>query len=298
MYPVPLTYFFNFSMTDSQLRPWAMAELADSGAKHLVLTEHLISSIMQDAPQLDAVEKEMADAGLDFVDAHAPFGIETDMNLQTRSQRRIMIARQKLALEIAAYFNTGSITIHIGNNRTPELAALPLQQHVDMVTEALENLLPVAEDLGLTICIENIWTQTTTPEQLLMYKEKFPTAALGFCYDAGHANIMDNGRRFAESSAHISWRYTTPNTPPWDECVLDKILADIVTCHLHDNTGERDQHNLPGCGSVNWQNVRTGLMKAPRLRCIQSEVTVTPHQIPLKKLVSTFEGLFPECKEI
>ena len=298
MYPVPLTYFCNFDMNMRKIRPWLMAEMVSAGAKHLVLTDSLIRDIMQDAPQLDEIEKEMKDAGLDFIDSHAPFGIETDMNLQVRSQRKIMFARQKLAMEIAAYFGVKSITIHVGNNRTQELATLPLQNHIDAVTESLEQLLSTAEELGMTICIENIWTQTTTPERLIAWKKMFPTDALGFCFDAGHANIMGNGKIHEESAAHTSWRYTTPNTPPWDDQVIDKMQSDIVTCHLHDNNAELDQHQLPGTGCVNWQNVREKLMNAPRLQCIQSEVSILPGKLPMNKLVSTFEKLFPECRDI
>lgn len=298
MYPVPLTYFFNFAHIDANARPWILAELAEAGAKHLVLTDSLLADILKDAAQLNAIEKEMADAGLDFVDSHAQFGIEIDMNLQQTAQRRMMIARHKLALEIAHYFHVETMTIHVGNNRTQELATLPLQNHIDAVTDSLAQLLPTAEELGITICIENIWTQTTTPERLLDWKKMFPTEALGFCYDAGHANIMANGRNFAESSAHISWRYTTPNTPPWEEHAIDKMLPHIVTCHLHDNTGEKDQHQLPGNGCVDWQNVREKLMQAPRLKCIQSEVTVTPNKITLPQLCRTFEKLFPECQAL
>ena len=207
-----------------------------------------------------------------------------------------MFARQKLAMEIAAYFGVKSITIHVGNNRTQELATLPLQNHIDAVTESLEQLLPTAEELGMTICIENIWTQTTTPERLIAWKKMFPTDALGFCFDAGHANIMGNGKIHEESAAHTSWRYTTPNTPPWDDQVIDKMQSDIVTCHLHDNNAELDQHQLPGTGCVNWQNVREKLMNAPRLQCIQSEVSILPGKLPMNKLVSTFEKLFPECQ--
>ena len=298
MYPVPLTYFFNFDHIDANARPWILAELAEAGAKHLVLTDSLLAAILQNAPQLNTIEKEMADAGLDFVDSHAQFGIEIDMNLQQTAQRRMMIARHKLALEIASYFHVQTMTIHVGNNRTQELATLPLQQHIDAVTDSLTQLLPLAEELNMTICIENIWTQTTTPERLLEWKKMFPTDALGFCYDAGHANIMANGRNFAESSAHISWRYTTPNTPPWEEHAIDKMLPHIVTCHLHDNTGEKDQHQLPGNGCVDWQNVREKLMQTPRLKCIQSEVTVTPNKITLPQLCRTFEKLFPECQAL
>ena len=298
MYPVPLTYFFNFLQIDAKARPWLLAGMADAGAKHLVLTDSLLADILKDAAQLNAIEKEMADAGLDFVDSHAQFGLDIDMNLLNKPQRRAMIARHKLALEIAHYFHVETITIHVGNNRTQELATLPLQNHIDAVTDSLAQLLPTAEELGITICIENIWTQTTTPERLLEWKKMFPTDALGFCYDAGHANIMSKGKLYPEGSACTSWKYTTPDTPQWDDCILEKMLPEIVTCHLHDNTGENDQHNLPGKGNIDWQNIRKKLMTAPRLKCIQSEVSLTPNQIALPQLIGKFEELFPECRDI
>lgn len=298
MYPVPLTYFFNFSQTTPESRPWVLAEMAEAGAKHLVLTDCLISTILQSAPQLELIEQQMADAGLDFVDSHAQFGLEIDMNLLDPAKRRMMIARHKLAMEIIHYFHVDTITIHVGNNRTQELATLPLQKHVDAITDSLEKLLPTAEELGITICIENIWTQTTTPEQLCNYRKKFPTDALGFCYDAGHANIMDKGRNYPDGAACESWRYTTPGTPPWSDSVLDQMLDDIVICHLHDNTGEKDQHQLPGNGCIDWEKVCSKLKKAPRLKYIQSEVSVTPNRITLPCLCRTFENLFPECKDL
>ena len=110
-------------------------------------------------------------------------------------------ARHKLALEIAHYFHVETITIHVGNNRTQELATLPQQNHIDAVTDSLAQLLPTAEKLGITICIENIWTQTNTPGRLLEWKKMFPTEARGFCYDAGHANIMSKGKLYPEGSA-------------------------------------------------------------------------------------------------
>ena len=297
MYPVPLTYDFVFKNPDA--RPWLMAELADAGVKHLVLSVGLINQIMQDASQLNAIERDMKNAGLDFVDAHSPFCLEADMSLLETSQRGIMIARHKLSLEIAAYFNVSTITIHVGNNHTQALAPFPLQQHLDMISDALAQLLPTAEKLGITICIENIWTQVNTPEQLLAWKKQFPTDALGFCFDSGHANLMSsNGSQFPHGDAALSWQYNTPDIPPWDDAIADKMQPHIVNCHLHDNIGEYDRHLLPGDGCINWQDIREKLMAAPRLKCIQSEVAPIHNRIPLKKLVSKFEELFPECKDL
>ena len=298
MYPVPLTYFFNFSMFSSQARPWVLAEIAAAGAKHLVLSGPLVDAILQNPAEMTVLEKEMVNAGLDFVDCHSQIGLEVDLNVQNRALRRAVIARHKLIMEIANYFHVDTITIHTGNNWTKEWGALPAQQHMDMIADSLEHLLPLAEELNMTVCIENVWSQTATPERLMEMKKRFPTDALGFCYDAGHANIAEQGHQYPDGDLFEAWQYTTPDTPPNEKQILEKMLPQVVNCHIHDNNGDRDRHWLPGKGSINWPHIRTLLMQAPRLKCIQSEVSVTPNQIPLKQLIGKFEELFPECKNI
>ena len=185
----------------------------------------------------------------------------------------------------------GLLGEHLGHSFSPQIHA----QIADHSYELIEVSPDKVEDFVKNNTLD---AQTTTPERLLAWKKEFPTDALGFCYDAGHANIMSKGKLYPEGAANTSWKYTTPNTPQWDDHIIDKMLPEIVTCHLHDNTGERDQHNLPGNGNVDWQNIREKLMTAPRLKCIQSEVSVSPNQIPLRRLIGKFEELFPECKGI
>ena len=291
MYPVPLTYDFVFKNPDA--RPWLMAELADAGVKHLVLSVGLINQIMQDASQLTAIERDMKNAGLDFVDAHSPFCLEADMSLLETSQRRIMITRHKLALEIAGYFHTANITMHVGHNQPMPDVPFPMQTHVAMVTDALGQLLPLAEELQISISIENIWTPLNTPEQLLAWKKMFPTDALGFCYDAGHANLMSNsGKSFTAGDAAVSWQYHSTGTPPWDDHILDKMQSDVVTCHLHDNSGYGDEHIMPGTGTIKWKELAAKILTAPRLMSVQTEVTMFRDGNSVKKLVDTFNSIF------
>jgi sugar phosphate isomerase/epimerase len=58
----------------------------------------------------------------------------------------------------------------------------------------------------------------------------------------------------------------------WSFDELEKMLPYIVNCHLHDNYGIVDQHQLPGHGDINWSDLLETLAGAPRLQCIQSEV--------------------------
>ena len=84
-----------------------------------------------------------------------------------------------------------------------------------------------------------------------------------------------------------AWRFWTPVTPEFDDQVLEKMLPEVVSCHLHDNHGFRDEHQLPGRGNIDWKHIVGLLKKAPRLACVQSEVStlsigVTPGELCAK----------------
>ena len=134
----------------------------------------------------------------------------------------------------------------------------------------MDELLPFAESLGVTICLENIWYQLNTPERLLEVRREFPTGALGFCYDSGHANLMAQGWQSPGSRPMLAWG---GRTPAWDDHILEKMLPHVVNCHLHDNHGIQDEHLAPGFGTVDWNRVIPLLKTAPRLQVVTCEIS-------------------------
>ena len=269
MYPVPVTYLFDFEFCTEKMRPYIMAEFAANGARHLVLSDVLISQCMQNQYLKKQLKEEIARAGLTFVDAHAPFGTFEDLNVPDPSLRSIMLDRLKLALRITAEFGVDSITVHAGNT-VAEWKGYTLQQLHDAMLSSLAELLPVAEELGITIAIENIWFPNNTPEKLLDAVHHFRSPYLGICYDAGHANLMKCDRGFGDDCAPAGgWRDWAPLQ--WDDRILEKLHPEITTCHLHDNAGQYDQHRIPGRGTIDWPHVAALLKTAPRLKCIQCE---------------------------
>ena len=286
MFQVPVTYLFDFEYTDETTRPYVMHEFASNGAKHLVLSDTLISMILRSRKLQDQVLKEMAAEGLSFCDAHAPFGPKNDLFCADESCRPQMLLRQKLVLQITADMGVKTITIHTGNE--PNQPGVPLEVQYDCVRRSLDELLPFAESLGVTICIENIWWQINTPERLLGIKAHFPTDALGFCYDAGHANLMDKGRNFPESSPFKAWAGVPPQ---FDDHILEKMLPHVVNCHLHDNNGITDQHLNPGRGNVDWKKIIPMLKTAPRLAVVQSEVIPVRVRDSIRDICAKFREL-------
>ena len=287
MFHVPVTYYFDFLTVSDKMRPYIMQEFAGCGAKHLVLSEELMSSCLRDAGKCDTFLQEMQNNGLSFCDAHAPFGLLYDMHCPFPEKRRMLWARHKLLLEICAYMKVKTITIHVGGTREPPSDTISLETHNERIRETLAEILPYAEKLGIIICIENGWYPTASPANLLKFKKEFPTDALGFCYDSGHANIMDNGRLHTEGRAYLAWKTAGFNcTPPWENDALEKMLPHVVNCHLHDNMGDGDSHTLPGRGNINWNHIIPLLKTAPRLQVIQSEVIPAGGKIRITDLVA------------
>lgn len=282
MFHVPVSFVYNAVLTPA-LRRTVMRELAQCGAKHLVLSSIMIQEMMRDAAVVKDVRKELDQAGITLLDAHAPYGPECDLYAANAD----MLPRQKFAIELAGMFQTKTITIHVGNNN--RLPDVPFEEHIKNMKRALTELLPVAERCGVIICIENIWHKSNTVDVLWELKNAFPTDHLGFCFDAGHANLMDEGRNHPQSPAFSAWMGETPR---WNSHILEDMLPQIVNCHLHDNDGTGDQHRNIGNGNVKWDHVIPLLKKAPRLQVIQCEVDmVRDVPVTIRDVVEAFERL-------
>ncbi len=286
MFSVPVSFLFDFGKTNDQTRPYVMHEFAANGAKHLVLCNTLIGEVMKDYTRQKTLLDEMAAEGLTFADAHAAFGPMLDLICPVEEARPQMLLRQKLTLQITADMGVKTITLHTGNET--HYPGYDLEVMYDCMKRSLDELLPMAEKLGIVICIENIWYQINTPERLLGIKQEFPTDALGFCYDSGHANLMDKGRNFPDSNPFKYWKDVPPQ---FDDRILEKMLPHVVNCHLHDNNGIVDQHVNPGRGTVDWKHIVGLLKQAPRLQVIQSEVIPVRVHDSIRDICAKFREL-------
>lgn len=289
MFQVPVTFCYSFSNTmPDSIRANIMQEFAANGAKHLVLTSSLISQIMADANFPKKLKTEMADAGLTFVDAHAPFQGVYDPIYPDPAYRPQMIRRQQLCLQICQDMGVDTYTIHVGNDfHYPEI---PLQKHIDNISDALEQILPAAEECGVTVGIENIWVRSNVSPILIALKKRFPTPTLGLCFDSGHAHLMEEGYKFEENAVNDLWR-AVGCEPEWQQNILEEMLPDVINCHLHDNNGQWDYHWLPGQGTIDWKRIVSLLKKAPRLKNIQSEVELPGNKLPIRTVVEKFNEL-------
>ena len=289
---IPLTHLFYEVNISEYLRKSWLYQYAQAGLKNIVLSDNHIANIAASPAMMETYAAEASQAGLNFVDAHAPFGPYLDLGNPKKEYHNYVVSRHKLHIDIAAQFGIKTITIHLGGMKFDNFL---FEEYKSSAQRALEEILPHAEKRNVIVCIENVWYPVSSLDMLLYLKDKFPTDYLGFCFDAGHANIMATKNANTLEPSRAIDAYNQINQPvPWDDEILDKMLFNIVNCHLHDNYGLQDQHQLPGHGNIDWKSVLAKLSKAPRLQVIQNEA-ISPGRdfiVSPKEIKDAYDKIF------
>ena len=289
MKKIPITFYLDsFFDFEPAIRSSFLQEFRDNGAEYLILTPPMLYKILETPAVADQLQKEFHAVGLSFLDAHGPFMGISDLCYPEGKYSEMLMLRHLACLNIAADFGIKTYTLHCGGDfRFPAYSEAQL---MDEIRRKLDVLLPEAEKRKIVICLENGMPKLSCPNRLLTIKNDYPTPYLGFCYDSGHANVMDHGREIPDS--HPRRNYAgTGYEPEWEDRALEKMLPHVVNCHLHDNNGYEDQHLLPGWGNIDWKHTMDLLKKAPRLEVIQSEVIFPQEKLSVRQLCETFRKL-------
>ena len=186
----------------------------------------------------------MKDHGMNLPACHAYWGADADICEPDHEKRRKIIDDHADFLRKLAPWGIKTYTMHIGmegkNGKT----------EWDSIRHAVEQLLPIAAETGIALALENGSEHHESQRELLKLIRAFAHPELGICFDTGHANC------YGERDWKTSWSILGP---------------EVVTCHMHDNYGTYDDHNPPGQGNLNWQELVTALKKAPRMLHAETE---------------------------
>lgn len=159
---------------------------------------------------------------------HAPF---RGANLANHNEqlRRAAVEAVKDSLDRAHAIDAGGVVVHAGSipRRYPDrVVDLAREQAVRSVRECARH----ADDLGVHCCVENQRRKasavrfTDTPERLAAFLEDVGVDSeyLAVTLDVGHAKVT--------------------GAPP--EAYVDAVGDGIRICHLHDNDGVHDSHEV------------------------------------------------------
>lgn len=153
------------------------------------------------------------------------------------------------SMEICAFFECPYIVVH-GFKLARSLGSEEAEW--EQTERFLESLAPMAKELKITICLENIYTNIgshilegpccdvrKTIARIDRINEKYNAEVLGFCFDTGHGNLI--GIDFEDFITALGSRL--------------KVL------HIHDNDGIGDLHQIPLRlrKAVRMSHLRTGV---------------------------------------
>ena len=199
---------------------------------------------------------------------HAPLYPDREMGragapavnvLHPEKARRIdAMDEMKRALDVAEHIPLRNLIVHLGE-RTDAWSP----RSVEYAQTALEHLGAFARPLGVRVLVENLVSEPTTPEHLVAILELGHLDNVGVCLDVGHAHITVG---VAEAIATLGSR--------------------IVSVHVHDNHGAKDEHLWPGDGTIDWPATAKALAKLETPPAIVLEIGYalgdTPATIPGK----------------
>src|SRR5271154_2762421 len=200
-------------------------------------------------PEIQAIGQALADNRLQLCSLHAPTSRDLNVNREGGSPlsvtevervRRIEAMDElKRVIDVAEDLPFSRLILHMGGSREN---ADPRKR--DAAFSSLEHLVLHAHHVGVTICVENTTSEMGAPAYLRSFVDE-TRLNVRFNFDIGHAHLVEGAE---------------------DERVARgfEVLRDaVVSTHIHDNHGEKDEHLLPYDGSIDWAAALKMFREAP-----------------------------------
>ncbi|MGZ8709872.1 MAG: sugar phosphate isomerase/epimerase family protein [Thermoanaerobaculia bacterium] len=151
---------------------------------------------------------------------------ETISNAVGDSARRQAAVREAdTALNIARHIPADVFVVHLG---TP--ASQGGENNRSAAFRSVEDICRLAEPMGIRVALEVIPNPLSDGASLVAMLERdldFPRT--GVCLDFGHAFLLGD---VADT--------------------IETVAEHLITTHVHDNRGKKDEHLVPFDGKINW----------------------------------------------
>jgi sugar phosphate isomerase/epimerase len=247
------TYLF----VKRKLTPALVGEIADSGVNAVELFCGRSHFDYRSSDIVKELASALRDHNLAVHAVHAPaerdFGSRRDSSVPLsicdldRSRRLEAVDEVKRALDLAEDISFAYLVQHLGSSRDPNDPRL-----FEAAFNSLEHLRIFAKQRGVTIALENTPGELATPANLRQFLAETRLTDLRLCFDIGHAHLGDGVAKSLE------------------------IMRDlVVTAHIHDNHGLKDEHLAPyeaadgdgkpmgASGSIDWKAALPALKPTP-----------------------------------
>jgi sugar phosphate isomerase/epimerase len=181
-----------------------------------------------------------------------------------RVRRLDAVDEIKRAIEVAESIPYRFLVLHLGAGRESQDSG-----RTEAAMNSLEHLCLYAKQRSVTIAIENTAGEYASPAALRQFVADTHLRDLRLCFDTGHAHLWEGVRTGFEAMRDL-----------------------VVTTHLHDNAGQRDDHLFPYQGTIDWDATVAALSTADQELPLTLEVRESSAEPkPLPAAVAAFQRL-------
>jgi len=216
------------------LAPEMLFEIAGVGVSAVEIVCDSFHFCYSSAQAVRELASGLEGSGLTLHSLHAPIerdkgsgrgsGVPISIADPERIRRQDAVDEMKRALEVAEAI---PFRFFVQDLATGHQAADP--RKLDAAFNSLEILSIFAKHRGVTIALQNTPNEIGSPVSLVQFVKDTHLGGLRFCFDFGHAHLEGG-------------------VVPGFRTMRDLV----VTAHIHDNHGERDEHLLPWEGTIDW----------------------------------------------
>jgi len=220
---------------DQRLSRDHLAQIAAHGFEAVEVFATRTHFDYHDASAIAELEGWLRDTGLALHGIHAPITDRLDVGdkwgavisngVTDNTKRQAAVKEAAAALEIARRIPADVFVVHLG---TPTV-----QGGENSRTAALrsaEEICRLAEPIGVRVALEVIPNPMSDAQSLVTLLERdLEAPRTGICLDFGHAFLMGDVTD-----------------------AIETVAEHLITTHVHDNDGKKDDHRVPFDGRINW----------------------------------------------
>ena len=238
----------------------SLKALAEAGFTNVMWCHHWNDDFLYGPAELACLKSVFKDLGLVLSDIHGSQGVEKCWHSTDDCCRKAGVELVANRIEmLRAFGGDGTIMMHVPFFSVEASAAAKkaARARFDALCRSIDELMPLLEDAGCALSIENMWFDSwELMEELLA---RYPAERLGICYDSGHANSLGNKRMDS----------------------LDRNKGRLLALHLDDNDGTGDQHQPPFYGTVDWNRLARIIAQSSYKRplCFELSMMNTPFRV-------------------
>jgi sugar phosphate isomerase/epimerase len=228
--------------------------IAGAGFSHVHWCHHWNDGFFYTEPEIDDIARLLGELNLKFLDCHGSTSQEKCWFSARESERLAGVELVKNRVEFTKKLGGDCVVMHIGKddeNRDSRHGAL---------AKSIKELEGFCRDRNIRLALENMPTEggkqfIDYESNLLPVIEAWSSEYIGFCLDVGHHNILDDRKDLIRKNE-----------------LRNRLAERLIAIHIHDNSGEADNHWLPFQGSVDWENLAGFLRLAKYQKPLNLEV--------------------------